>query len=486
MQRFPLHPIKNVLLIISDQHRQDAMSHLGNTDIKTPHLDKLASVGVSFSKAISPAPLCGPARAALFSGLYPHQARGVLEEEALGARDDMDWGVETDMMVNTTSLREEPLLTRPFRENGYYTAYAGKWHLGNDILTDWFSDAKGCDNQDYVNWLRSKGLPETGWPLKDKDVRSQRTPPMSIPRTKVSPINDADTNDAWITDIALNYLKQRPVDRPFFITCGFNGPHPPFMIPEPWYSMYDPATIPEPGNFKPSAGEPDCKAGSFYRQLWLDHGDDWSAWKKSVAVYWGFVSYIDHQVGRLLEELERQGVRDETLIIYTSDHGEMLGSHGLWHKMQAYEESLRVPLIIDSPSGKAGGISSAPVSLLDIAPTILSQCGQTIPESYQGEDLTNLLDNPESVESRTMFAEQSPLGKFHGEKDWRMVLDEDWKFIWNRNDRCELYHLGSDPDERFNHYGESEHRGISESLRGRLIEWMIDTSDPLAAECQSS
>ena len=135
---------------------------------------------------------------------------------------------------------------------------------------------------------------------------------------------------------------------------------------------------------------------------------------------------------------------------------------------------------------KAGGISSAPVSLLDIAPTILSQCGQVIPESYQGEDLTNLLDNPESVDSRTMFAEQSPLGKFHGETDWRMVLGGDWKFIWNRNDHCELYHLASDPDEKFNHYGESEHQGISESLRSRLIEWMIDTSDPLAAECQSS
>lgn len=474
--------IKNVLLIVSDQHRQDAMSHLGNPLVRTPHLDKLAANGLSFSRAMSPAPICGPARAALFSGLYPHQAKGILEEEALGARDNLESGVKTDMMINTTSLREPPLLTRPFKADGYYTAYAGKWHLGNDILRDWFSDAYGFDNQDYVKWLESEGLPETGWPLKDMEVRSKRNPPMSIPRTKVSPVSSDEANDAWITDIALSYLKERPADRPFFISCGFNGPHPPFMIPEPWYSMYDAESVPEPENFKPSNGEPDCKSRSFYRQLWLDHGDDWSAWKKSVAVYWGFVSYIDHQVGRLLAELDRQGVRDETLIIYTSDHGEMLGSHGLWHKMQAYEESLRVPLIIDSPDHRNGLISSDPCSLLDIAPTILTLCGYPVPDSYVGQSLIPWLKNPDLKEDRPMFAEQSPLGQFHGESDWRMVEKGGWKFIWNRGDSCELYHLESDPGERINRFADTECRSILEGLQNQLKQWMDASSDPLALE----
>ncbi|NQT58094.1 MAG: sulfatase-like hydrolase/transferase [Bacteroidetes bacterium] len=475
----------NILLIIADQHRQDCLGFAGKAPVKTPNIDRLQKNGISFDNAITPCPLCGPARASLFTSLYSHQAKGILEEEALGARDYMEAGIETDMMINTTSLREPPLLTNALKKGGYYTAYAGKWHLGNDIITDWFEDAHGFDNQDYVRWLTHNGLPETGWPLKDPEVRSRRVPHMSIPKTKVNPVKPEKVNDSWITDIALGYLKERPADKPFFITCGFNGPHPPFMIPEPWYSMYSPDDIPEPPNFHPSDGEPESKKDSFYRQLWLDHGDNWEAWKKSVAVYYGFVSFIDHQVGRLLDELDSQGIFNNTMVIYTSDHGEMLGQHGLWHKMQAYEESLKVPLIISSPTIQGDKCSIEGASLLDIPPTILRAANLECPEVYEGIDLLGNHTEQKNTTTRDLFSEHKPLGPFHGEKEWRMVTDGRYKYIWNRDDRQELYDLKEDPYEMENLEDKQEYQIQAATLHEKLINWMDNTADPLIREIQN-
>ena len=473
---------QNIMLIIADQHRQDCLGFNKRTPVRTPNIDRLQKGGISFDNAITPCPLCGPARASLFTSLYSHQARGILEEEDLGARDEMEAGVETDMMINSTSLREPPLLTDILKKAGYYTAYAGKWHLGNDIITNWFEDAYGCDNQDYVRWLNKNGLPETGWPLKDPEVRSRRVPHMSIPKTKVNPVKQEEANDAWITDIALSYLKNRPTDKPFFVTCGFNGPHPPFMIPEPWFSMYSPDDIPEPPNFHPTEGEPASKKESFYRQLWLDHGDNWESWKKSVAVYYGFVSYIDHQVGRLLVELDRQDIFENTMVIYTSDHGEMLGQHGLWHKMQAYDESLKVPLVISSPTIQQGSRRTEEASLLDISPTILGAANLKCPEVYEGIDLLADRNRGKETSPRYLFSEQKPLGPFHGEKEWRMATDGRYKYIWNMDDRPELYDLKEDPYELRNLEDLKEYQIQLTTLRKKLKSWMEDTFDPLGQE----
>jgi arylsulfatase A-like enzyme len=301
---------------------------------------------------------------------------------------------------------------------------------------------------------------------------------MSIPITKVNDIPPEHGNDAWITDIALRFLGERPKDKPFFAVCSFNGPHPPFKIPEPYFSMYDPHSITEPLNFRPSDGEPACKAQSFYRLLWRDHGERWEPWQKSHAVYWGFVSYIDHQVGRLVEYLRREGELENTWIIYASDHGEMLGQHGLWHKMQAYEESLRVPLIIRPPGGATGIRSDAPASLIDIPSSILSAAGIQAPREYEGIDLLTALENGGRLNGRThLYSAQAPLGAFHKEVDWRMVTDNRFKYIWNNGDREELYDLQEDPLETRNL---ADTRGdLLKGLRVYLLDWMIDSHDPL-------
>ena len=474
----------NVLLIISDQQRTDTLGFVGRTPCRTPNLDRLAAQGVSFDQAITPSPLCGPARAAIFNAQYPHQVSGRPEPGSQGPLADGEFDPSArDMLLNDYTCLAEPHLTRLLKAHDYHTAYAGKWHLGNDVLGNWFERYDGNVNSRYVDWLREQGLPETGWPLNDPELRTTRTPRMSVPHTKPSPLQPEQTNDAWITDIALRFLEERPREKPFFAVCGFNGPHPPFMIPEPYYSMYDPADVPEPVNFQWSDGEPNCKKESFYRQLAMDHGETWDAWKMSVAVYWGFCTLIDDQVGRLIRGLEYQNALDNTVIIYCSDHGEMLGQHGLWHKMQPYEEALRVPLILCGPGVPASSRSPATVSLIDIAPTILSAAGIAAPAAYEGRDLAEGY-GVRQPEDRTVFSEQKPLGAFHGETDWRLACDGRYKYVWNRDDRDELYDLESDPCELHNRIDHPAAHGAKTRLQDELHQWMITTGDPLTGLLQ--
>ncbi len=471
---------RNILLIIADQHRADTIGFTGKIDCNTPHLDRMIQEGISFDRALCAAPLCGPSRANIFTGLYAHQARGVLLHDDLGARGNMyKTGVPRDMMINDSSLREKPVLTDLLRAEGYHTAYAGKWHLGPDVIENWFDRCWGYINRQYFEWLEENNYPDS-WPLHDMEVRTRREPHMSIPIAKPNFIEPEIANDAWIADIAIRYLKERPKGKPFFVVCGFNGPHPPFKISEPYYSMYDADSIPEPANFHPGTSEPECKKQSFYRTLWKDHGGEWERWKKPVTVYRGFVTYIDHQVGRLRACLEEEGILDETLVIYCSDHGEMLGQHGLWHKMQAYEESLRVPLVMRAPWIESKRRSSAPASLIDLAPTILSAAGIVSPSNYEGNDLCVTFAGSDEIPGRQyLVSEQEPLGPFHRETDWRMITDNRHKYIWNRADRRELYDLENDSDEMNNLAGESSQRDTAVRLHRELVSWMRRTEDPL-------
>jgi arylsulfatase A-like enzyme len=475
----PVRP--NILLIISDQHRADTLGFKKIVDIKTPFMDELFQTGISFDLAITPSPLCGPARTSIFTGKYPHQAKGRLDQDLLGIRPsgNKSIGIETDMMINDSTTLEDPILTNSLKQKGYYNAYAGKWHLGNSIINNWFDDAWGYDNQQYIKWCEENNIKDA-WALHDSDVRSHREPHMSIPKPKLNKNPENLLNDAWITDIALKFLKNRPKDNPFFIVCSYNGPHPPFKIPEPYYSMYNPNDIPEPVNFHPSKQEPETKGLSFYRQLWKDHGEDWEKWKKSVAVYRGYVSLIDNQIGRLISYLDETELRKETLIIYCSDHGEMLGQHGLWHKMQAYEESLRVPLIFSAPWIPQGSRSQDLSSLIDIPPTLLNLIGLPQPVEYEGSNLrTQTTTDQKSPQNRIfLFSEHRPLGEFHKEVEWRMITDNIFKFIWNLGDINEFYNLNNDPYEKFNLINSSELEKEIFVMKENLINWMEKSSDP--------
>jgi arylsulfatase A-like enzyme len=274
------------------------------------------------------------------------------------------------------------------------------------------------------------------------------------------------------------------------------GPHPIFVIPEPYYSLYDPAQVAEPANFAdPMVDKPTFQTRSIWHQAARAHGTTWEPWRKSMAVYWGFVTMIDELFGRVLGRLDALGLADDTIVVMTSDHGEMMGSHGLFQKSCMYEESLRVPLLIRAPRlAPAGRRVDAPVSLADLAPTLLSLCGLEEAGSQllapQGRDLSAWLtgDEPVPPECRgasddpaagAVFAEYKSYGPIEQMTDIRCVVGPRYKYAWNRGDRDELYDTWADPAELRNRADDSSLAGVRDRLRQRLRTWMRDTDDPL-------
>ena len=200
-----------------------------------------------------------------------------------------------------------------------------------------------------------------------------------------------------------------------------------------------------------------------------------------MAVYWGYCTMMDDLVGKLLEELENQNVLDDTLVIFVSDHGELLGSHGLWQKMMPYEEALRVPMLMRLPETINAGIrSQAYVSLIDIVPTILSIVGETAPADMGGRDLSPSFETGEEFQTDAYrFSEHQPLGDWHQAVEWRLVTDNRFKYVWNQGDLDELYDLVADPSEINNLIDDPVHADELNRLQNRLFEWMLETCDPI-------
>jgi arylsulfatase A-like enzyme len=480
----------NILLMISDQQRVDTLGYRNLSPCRTPNMDRLAIEGISFDRALCTSPLCMPSRASLFTGKYPHQL---------------------NMLSNNGTLHEPPILTDFLRSRDYYTAYAGKWHLephgqpkafvgkekelgldqvhggkvaavGERVIDRWFDRAEGQGSYEYSVWCEENNLPD-GWPVSDPEVRTHRKPSMSIPKPKLQNIDPRHTYDAWVTDLALRYLDERPKDQPFFLVCGWFGPHPPFLIPEPYYNMYDPEDARRPPNFGPQPGKPRALETSYYRQLFKDHGENWEAWQKSMAVYWGYCTMMDNLVGRMVNYLEKEGILDDTLVIYVSDHGEQMGSQGLWQKMVAYEESIRVPMMMRLPGKISPGIrSQANVSLIDLVPTLLSITGEQPASDMLGQDLSPTFGGDKAFRGHPyLYSEHKPLGDWHQAVEWRLVTDNRFKYIWNQYDLDELYDLEADPYELVNMVDHPEKADILRKFRTQLLMWMEDTDDPLTA-----
>lgn len=442
----------NILLILTDQQRADTLGFLGQTPCKTPHLDRLAAEGLCFENTITPSPLCTPSRAALFTGHYPS---------------------ERAMMSNDGSALQRCDMLDHFRAGGYQVNYAGKWHLGEDNIASFTDRHAGDSTAIYSQWCLDQGLND-GWMFNDPATRSARPPHMSTPKVHRQDLPVDKTNEAYITRFAIDMLRTRDPDRPFFQVCSLNGPHPPFMIPDPWFSMYDPADVPAPENFGPQPCEHPVHTSSYYRDLFHDQGDDFADWRAAYAVYWGFVSMVDHFIGQLLQALQEEGLMDETLIVFTSDHGENLGAHGLWQKMVPFEESLRVPLLIRLPGNGPTGRRNRPASLIDIAPTLAAACGLT-GGTWRGRDLLS----PDTAKEPDRFAMHTPLGDWMKVTDWRMIQRGTLKYIWHRGQGEELFDLAKDPGECHNIATNPDAAVHLSDLRAGLTDFLRSTQDPL-------
>ena len=450
----------NILLILTDQQRPDTLGFRGETPCRTPHIDSIAANGVSFDNTITPCPLCLPSRAALFTGLYPTQ---------------------NDMMSNRSGHLTSCGMLDHFREHGYQINYAGKWHMGEGNIGEFTDQRAGDSTPEYSQWCLDQGLID-GWMFNDPATRTSRTPSMSIPKVHRQNLPVDKTNEAYITDFAIDMIRTRNKDKPFFQTVSYNGPHPPFMIPEPYFSMYDPADVQRPSNFGPKTGEHAVHASSYYRDLFKDHGNDFEAWSASYAVYWGFVTMIDDFVGQLLQTLDDEELRNDTIVIFTSDHGENLGAHGLWQKMVAFEESIRVPLVISVP-GKPAAISQTPTSLVDVAPTLSALCDLPGNPDWPGRDLWQ---GDWSDHTRpAQMAMHRPIGDWMKVTDWRMIKADGFKFVWHRGMEDELFDMAADPGEVTNLATLETYGDRLQALKAELDAFLHKTCDPLLPAWQS-
>ncbi len=365
------HP--NILFITTDEHRFDSLGCYGNTVIRTPNIDSIAAQGVLFDRGYVQNPMCMPSRMAIMTGRYCS---------------------ENGCNINCTGIpqfEQENTFIQVLRDNGYYTAAIGKMHM----MPKWgpfgftyldLVEGKADANNQYIDYLKSKGL--NGHQHKAKgDALPFGTHTNALPAE--------DTIDAFVGRRAVQWLRKWPAGssetQPFFLWVSFSNPHFPFDPPEPYDTMYDPAEVPLPVW---KDGEMDNKPTQ--RQLQKERGYDKvteSLLRKIVANYYGNISLVDDQVGEILNVLSSKGLTDNTLIAFTSDHGDHLGDHKLLHKsgVTFYDISVRVPYLISFPPlFPRGVVCESLVESIDLPATFLDVTGINIPASMQGRSLVGL------------------------------------------------------------------------------------------------
>lgn len=445
-------PRVNILLVHSDQHRFDCVSINGHPFLKTPHMDRLAAEGMNFTHAFCPIPLCVPGRVSLLNGQWPTEHLCIANWDTEAPRPPLD----------------SPTFPQALRQAGYFLGYVGKWHVHQHKSPLEYGFNEYIPEGQYFRWR--------------KEVL--KLPPM--PRTnnwfgECDPhIRPEQSRLAWGADHTIRLLEQcAQKGVPFFIRWDPSEPHLPNIVPEPYNSMYPSESIPPWSSFPdPLVGKPYIQAQQ--RRTWKVEGWTWERWAPIVSRYLGEVTLIDAQLGRILDALERLGFAENTLVVYTTDHGDMCGGHGMIDKhFIMYEDVVRVPLIMRWPGRIApGSRCDAFVShAIDLAVTFCEVAQVKVPETFRGKSLLPLLDGAQDNGRTDIFS------MYHGNQfglySQRMVRDRRWKYIWNATAEDELYDLQTDPGELHNLATDPAYKEELRRLRHRLIAWMEETKDPL-------
>ncbi|TFH15596.1 MAG: hypothetical protein E4H02_07580 [Lentisphaerales bacterium] len=454
----------NILLIHADQHRYDCLGAYGNEDIKTPNIDKLAQDAVLFENSFCPHPVCTPSRYSLLSSQYIHQHRGLTN-------------------VSTLS-RDIPTLPRILHDNGYKTTAAGKMHFTPTYLDVGFSEmylAEQCGNgrydDDYHRWLRSEGLCDRIDMIDQVNKYRKEAPCEYWEHFGAFPsdLDEEHHSTTWIGDRAVECLDQW-TGGGNFLMVGFIKPHHPFDPPQPWASMYDPRCLELLPGWTEELVHGD-KGESFFSYKGLME----ASLRRVMALYYATSSQIDYHVGRMISLLRGNRLYDNTIIVYTGDHGDYMGyHHRILKGYRMLEPLIRIPLIIKYPSGnQSGARDSRLVNNIDVAPTLLSAAGITPPDTMVGIDLTDKEASAEYV-----FAEQG---------NEYMVRSKTRKLLLHRNDKQSMFFdLERDPMELENLISNVQYESDISLLRKQLEGWpLFDESvtnnlDPHAPQCHAT
>jgi len=413
---------KNLLLIMSDEHDPRHMGASGSTVVKTPALDRLAERGTRFTNAYTPSPICVPARASFATGRYVHQHR--YWDNAMGY----------DGKVQSWGHR--------LQENGILVDAIGKLHYRRE------EDPLGFDNQINTMHLQD-GVGQVWGSIRDP------LPDGPAPRmfNKIGMgVSNYNLYDRQSADAACEWLKQRAQDhnqnKPWMLYVGFTAPHFPLVVPREYLNCYPRDCIP-PRKLHPRDGyqhHPWIEAQERFmsqEDLFADENERILA----IRAYFGLCSFIDSQIGLILDALEDYGLADETRVIYTSDHGDNLGARGLWGKSNLYEESTKIPMIVAGPQVSAGHVCHTPVSLIDCYPTILHMLGVSLMEAERiklaGRSLIELMGEDDD-QGRSVLSEYHAVGSVSGAF---MLRKGRFKYHYYIGLPAELFDLEKDPEE---------------------------------------
>ncbi|MBC2715579.1 MAG: sulfatase-like hydrolase/transferase [Desulfobacteraceae bacterium] len=481
----------NIIFLLSDQHRPDAMRCNGNPVIQTPNLDRMAAGGVNFTNSYCASPICQPSRASILTGLYPHQT-GITDNN----QKDFDPQWET--------------MPRNLQRAGYKTAIIGKTHFFSlnakafsFLIMDWGIDTREKDEfiqsfgyddvieefdqylhaydrfginiySPYTDYLREKG----NFDKYQKQIKSvwRYTPTHWDGQTSV--LSQEEDETSFITRQATNWLKQQDKNRPFFLNVGYVAPHSPYISDPIWADFYKDAEIPHGPQTPPEKVnelwgrylDTRFKKSNSYR-LTADYI------RNSARQYYGQVSLIDQGIGDIVRTLEEQGLADNTWIIYSADHGEMMGDYKLMEKQVFYKQSVRVPTIIRPPKAVSPKTVDDMVEGIDLPATILDIAGaEPLPKS-SGQSLVPILNG---AGSKKEFA-FSELGQRVADKDGVRDKEKRWNFVSAANQRyrltyetttktaCEFFDLQEDPDELTNRINDPAVKKLCNDMINDLI-----------------
>ncbi len=470
----------NIVVLMSDQQRLDTVGAYGLNNIcKTPHIDALAARGMRFDNAFTPTAICSPARASFYTGLYPHK-HGVTGN-GLCLQDDVK-GVNHYL-----------------QEAGYKCGYAGKWHVDEKTGPSGY----GFTGQDFLGYafpgsgllpgLQFGAKPHGHNPYASYLAERGFTPPPSVAKRYVgtNPSNQAQEmfarHDGPVESCIEYFVAEESIrvldeigsgGEPFFLWANFWGPHSPSLVPEPYFSMYHPKDIPEhPSYCETFENKP-------YRQqliekLWGLGDYGWEGFQEIAARYFGHCTLIDDMVGRVVAHLDKMGELDNTIIVYTADHGDCMGAHKLIEKGEfMYDEIYRIPLVIAHPECQTpGGSCDEFVYLQEIMLSALDAGGLKVPSSMDGHSFLPAIEgHPYENGRREVYC---VFDRHFTVANQRMVRTRTHQFTFNSGDPGELYDLEKDPYQLNNVYGDPAYEEVRQDLLQRMDDYMIELKDPL-------
>jgi choline-sulfatase len=454
---------KNILFLLTDQHRWDSLGANAGL-VRTPNLDAVAADGTRFTEAFTCNPLCSPARASILTGQYPHEHKVIVNIEDFNG---------LSPMLNPA----RPTFISRLKETGYNTAYIGKWHLGPADNKPTGLD-KWLHLGLYYQMLKERGI---DWDMWTEDKKTMTGPDATF--FGKLPIPEELAPTAWVADRTINALDELAAGKaPFCIYASWYGPHFPTTIPEPFFSMYDPESIEKPANFNETfLNKPRIQQKERWR--WNAEIMNWQKWQQVIARYYGFCTFIDFHIGRIIQHLRSIGEYDNTLILFTADHGGLLGDHGLFNKgFNFYEETMRIPFVARLPFGSRGNIDNHFISLVDICPTLLEYAGAPGIQPSHGRSLLPLLQGAIPKEWR-----DAAFAQFNGYEttlySQRMLRTRKYKYCYNPADIDELYNLEKDPAELNNLVTEPKMNPMLNDLREKLYREMKQYSETCIDTC---